>query len=167
LERVYIGMGSNLKNPLKQIDTAIEALKSIPLSRINTVSSLYCSQPWDLSDQPLYINGVIQMETALPALDLLSALWQIENAQGRIRQERFGPRTLDLDILLYGNFIVQTPVLELPHPRMTERDFVLYPLAEIAPHLCLPGRQNQSVKALRDQCKTPGIYRLMEMTCYA
>lgn len=165
MNSAYIGIGSNLDHPVKQVKAAILSLASMEQLHVSLVSSLYCSEPWGVTNQPLFINCVVAVETSLSPLGLLNTLFSIEEAQGRIRQERYGPRTLDLDLLLYGNETMHTPELTLPHPRMIERDFVLYPLAEIASSLYLPGETEKDVRELCKTCSTPGIYRLEEMVC--
>ncbi len=136
--KCYIAIGSNLADPMAQAESAITALQQLPESQLLSVSSLYGSKPMGPQDQPDYINAVASIETTLGPLPLLDALQQIENSQGRERLQRWGARTLDLDILLYGNEIIDSPRLTIPHYGMKEREFVLYPLAEIAPELILP-----------------------------
>ena len=132
----YIGIGANLSQPLQQAKAAIIALSQLSQSRLLAVSPLYCSKPLGPADQPDYINAVAKVETRLEAEALLDALQAIELSQGRERkEERWGPRTLDLDILLYGNHTIQTSRLTIPHYHMAEREFVLYPLADIAADL--------------------------------
>ena len=136
---VYIGIGSNLGNPKEKVLQAIEALKTLPDSRFICASSLYGSKPMGPSDQPDYVNAVALIETHLSALNLLDHTQAIENSLGRVRkEERWGPRTLDLDLLLYANEIIQNERLTIPHYGMKVREFVLYPLAEIAPNLRFP-----------------------------
>ncbi|MDF2183299.1 2-amino-4-hydroxy-6-hydroxymethyldihydropteridine diphosphokinase [Grimontia hollisae] len=137
--RAYIAIGSNLGNPAEKAQLAIEALKQLPDSRFVCVSSLYTSKPMGPSDQPDYVNAVAAIDTGLPPLDLLDHTQRIELAFGRERKdERWGPRTLDLDILLYGDLQLESERLTVPHYGMKVREFVLYPLAEIAPDLQLP-----------------------------
>ncbi|MGL5006144.1 MAG: 2-amino-4-hydroxy-6-hydroxymethyldihydropteridine diphosphokinase [Plesiomonas sp.] len=137
--RVYIAIGSNLIEPVTQAREAIAALKQLPNSRWIASSSLYRSKPMGPQDQPDYINAVVALDTTLSPLELLDATQHIELQHGRQRKtERWGPRTLDLDILLYGNMCIDHPRLVVPHYGMTTREFVLYPLAEIAPDLILP-----------------------------
>lgn len=139
--RVYIAIGSNLIEPVTQAREAIAALKQLPYSRWIASSSLYRSKPMGPQDQPDYINAVVALDTTLSPLELLDATQHIELQHGRQRKaERWGPRTLDLDILLYGNTCIDQPRLVVPHYGMTVREFVLYPLAEIAPDLILPDR---------------------------
>ncbi|NVD05704.1 2-amino-4-hydroxy-6-hydroxymethyldihydropteridine diphosphokinase [Vibrio sp. JPW-9-11-11] len=137
--RVFIAVGSNLSSPVAQANAAIDALKALPKSEFVGASSLYSSTPMGPQDQPDYINAVVELETELTPLELLDCTQAIELEQGRVRkEERWGPRTLDLDILLYGNEVMDSERLTVPHYGMKEREFVLYPLAEIAPNLTLP-----------------------------
>lgn len=141
--RAFIGLGSNLDEPRAQLLRAIEALRQIPHSRLTAVSHLYRSAPMGSADQPDYINAVAMLDTRLSPLELLDALQDIENAQGRVRgKEQWGPRTLDLDLLLYGAELIDSVRLKVPHPGLGERNFVLYPLAELAPELILPDGRN-------------------------
>ncbi|MDA7746738.1 2-amino-4-hydroxy-6-hydroxymethyldihydropteridine diphosphokinase [Psychromonas sp.] len=135
----YIGIGSNQALPIEQAKQAIEALRKIKSTTLVACSSLYCSAPMGPQDQPDYINAVAKLETDLSAMELLDALQEIEQNQGRVRKEnRWGPRTLDLDIILYANQTIHNERLTVPHYGMKEREFVLYPLFEIAPSLQLP-----------------------------
>lgn len=135
----YIAVGSNLAEPILQAKQAIEALKQLPQSQFIAASSLYSSTPMGPQDQPEYINAVVVIDTQLSPLALLDCTQAIEQEQGRERKaERWGPRTLDLDILLYGDEIIDSPRLTVPHYGMKVREFVLYPLDEIAPDLSLP-----------------------------
>ncbi|MCW8332283.1 2-amino-4-hydroxy-6-hydroxymethyldihydropteridine diphosphokinase [Vibrio sp. SCSIO 43135] len=135
----YIAVGSNLADPVTQANNAIEALKSLPRSEFLQASMLYSSTPMGPQDQPDYINAVVAIKTELAPLELLDSTQTIEQEQGRVRKdERWGPRTLDLDIILYGNEVIDSERLTVPHYGMKEREFVLYPLAEIAPNLQLP-----------------------------
>lgn len=136
----YVGLGSNLDGPASQVSRALEALTRLPLTRLLARSRLYRNPPMGPQDQPDYVNAVACLATALPAQQLLAELQGVERAQGRVRgAERWGPRTLDLDLLLYGHEIIRTPGLEVPHPGIAERPFVLLPLAEIAPDVVIPG----------------------------
>ncbi len=135
----YIAVGSNLSDPVTQANQAIEALKQLPKSRFIAASSLYSSTPMGPQNQPDYINAVVAVETDLLPLELLDCTQAIEQEQGRVRKdERWGPRTLDLDIILYGKEVMDSERLTIPHYGMRVREFVLYPLAEIAPSLQLP-----------------------------
>lgn len=137
--KVFIGIGSNLIEPAKQIQRAVDSLKKIRSTRLLTVSSLYCSKPMGPQDQPDYMNAVACLQTTLKPLVLLDELQAIETLAGRIRKdERWGARVLDLDMLLYDNEIINSERLIVPHYGMKVREFVIYPLVEIAPELILP-----------------------------
>lgn len=137
--RCYIGLGANLDEPVTQLQQAVQALKQLTQSSLVTVSGFYGSKPMGPQDQPDYVNAVAAIDTMLSAEQLLDALQQIEQQQGRRRKaERWGPRTLDLDILLYGDHVIATERLTVPHYGLRVREFVLYPLHDIAPQLRLP-----------------------------
>ncbi len=136
----YIALGSNLDDPPAQVGAAFAALAALPDSRLTRRSSLYRTAPVGFADQPDFINAVGALDTALSPRALLDALLDIELAHGRARKFANAPRTLDLDVLLYGDAQLDEPGLRLPHPRMHERAFVLVPLAEIAPDCVIPGR---------------------------
>lgn len=137
---VYISLGSNLGDPLQHLRSAVQALVKLPSSQVIAVSSAWRSKAVGPGEQADYLNATLLLQTALPPHDLLDALQDIENKHGRERHVRWGSRTLDLDILLYGARDLSDSRLVVPHPRMTQRNFVLYPLLEIAPaNLMLPG----------------------------
>ncbi|AQA17821.1 2-amino-4-hydroxy-6-hydroxymethyldihydropteridine diphosphokinase [Halioglobus japonicus] len=131
--RTYIALGSNLAQPLTQLRQAVMALAKLPDSQLIASSLAYRSKAVGPGEQPDYLNAVVRIDTTLTPIALLDALQAIENQQGRLRTERWGARTLDLDMLLYGEQTIDEQRLQVPHPRMTERDFVLQPLADIAP----------------------------------
>jgi 2-amino-4-hydroxy-6-hydroxymethyldihydropteridine diphosphokinase len=136
----YIGLGSNLADPVRQIERARVAIRQLEDVEERAFSSLYRSKPMGPQDQPDYVNAVMAIATRLPAPELLHTLQSIETAHGRVRSgERWGPRTLDLDILLYGDRQFESLELTVPHRGIAERAFVLYPLYEIAPALIIPG----------------------------
>jgi 2-amino-4-hydroxy-6-hydroxymethyldihydropteridine diphosphokinase len=137
---VYVGLGSNLQNPREQVRRALQELARLPGTRLDRHSSLYRSTPLGPQDQPDYVNAVACLATELEPLSLLDALQAIEQAHGRVRDRHWGARTLDLDILLYGDRVIALPRLQVPHPQMHLRSFVLKPLLEIAPGLAVPGR---------------------------
>lgn len=140
MKQAYIALGANLGDPAATIRAAFAALSGLDGVRLLKSSSLYRTAPVGLANQPDFINAVAQVETSLPSEALLQSLLALEADFGRIRQEKNGPRTLDLDLLLYGGQVLDTPDLTLPHPRLHLRAFVLVPLAEIAPDLAIPGR---------------------------
>ena len=155
----YIGLGSNLADPASQIKTGRTAIRALKGIRELAFSSLYYSFPMGPQDQPDYYNAVIAVETTLLPMVLLRALQTIENAQGRIRKtERWGARTLDLDILLYNDQIIDLPDLTVPHSGITDRAFVLYPLHEIAPDLQVPG--HGALADLLSQSPLAGLKKL-------
>jgi len=136
--RCYIGLGSNLDNPLKHVEQAFSELAELDSCRLVKASPIYRSAPVGPQDQPDFINAVAEIETTLEAHVLLDQLQDIEQKHQRIRERHWGPRTLDLDLLLYGNSQINTERLCVPHAFMHERSFVLYPLADIAPDLIMP-----------------------------
>ena len=138
-ETAFIGLGANLGDPRAALDAAFVALSRLPDSTLRAASSLYRSAPID-SSGPDYLNAVALLDTALTADALLAELQRIEAGHGRERPYRNAPRTLDLDLLLYGDVRIATPALTVPHPRLHERAFVLLPLAEVAPERIVPGR---------------------------
>ncbi|MNM83994.1 2-amino-4-hydroxy-6-hydroxymethyldihydropteridine pyrophosphokinase [compost metagenome] len=159
MPRVYIGLGSNLAEPVQQLEAALAALGRLPRCRLVAQSSLYASDPLGPPDQPRYVNAVAALDCELAPLELLDALQAIEADQGRVRKaERWGPRTLDLDILLFGNLQLDEERLRVPHYHMHARAFVLYPLAEIAPQLVLP--DGRTLQALLAACPPQGLERL-------
>ena len=135
----YIGVGSNLNGPEGQVERAIDAVSRIPGSELDARSSLYQSAPFGPVDQPDFVNAVIRLVTILDAPSLFHHLQQIEHSQGRIRSEHWGPRVIDLDLLVFGDMIVDLDDLNVPHPGIAERNFVLLPLQEIAQDLVIPG----------------------------
>jgi len=138
--RAFVALGSNLVEPEAQVTQAFIALTRLPQTRLLAQSSLYRSAPVGYAEQPDFINAVALIETEIAAHDLLQSLLEIERDFGRIRDFRNAPRTLDLDLLLYGELTLHEAGLTLPHPRMHERAFVLLPLLEIAPDCAIPGR---------------------------
>lgn len=153
----YIGLGSNLDNPAAQLQRALAELTVLPDTRVLKHSRLYQSKPLGPQDQPDYLNAAAALQTRFEALALMRHLQEIEQQHGRRRstENRWGPRTLDLDLLVYGDLSLQTPELTLPHPELHMRSFVLYPLAELVPELVIPG--HGTVRQLRERCTTPAI----------
>jgi 2-amino-4-hydroxy-6-hydroxymethyldihydropteridine diphosphokinase len=157
----FIGLGSNLDDPRRQVGRALEELAGLPETTLAAQSGLYRSAPMGPADQPAYINAVARLETRLAPEALLDALQAIEARHGRVRAgDRWGPRTLDLDILLYGDARIDSPRLRVPHPGLAARNFVLQPLAELAPDLDIPG-----LGPLRDllaRCPAAALERLRD-----
>jgi len=155
----FIALGSNLGDPRAQVLNAIDALACLPGTRLLARSSLYLTPPWGMLDQPPFINAAAHIDTALSPHQLLDALLVIERAAGRVRDgERWGPRTLDLDVLHVDGVNLSDDVLTLPHPRIRERAFVLLPLNDLAPDLQLPGQGK--VADLLAALDTTGLERL-------
>ncbi|WP_152208588.1 2-amino-4-hydroxy-6-hydroxymethyldihydropteridine diphosphokinase [Marinobacter changyiensis] len=159
---VYIGLGSNLADPLRQLARAVVELASLPDTSLIAQSAFYSSRPVGPQDQPDFINGAVRLNTSLAPLALLDHLQRIENTHGRLRNQHWGPRTLDLDLLLYGDRPVQNERLMVPHPELANRDFVLQPLLELNPELVLP--DGRTLAVLRHQCPNNGLKRLEPAT---
>ena len=142
MTRSFVGLGANLEDPRGQIERAIELLAAEDGIELVAVSSLHETDPVGYEDQPRFLNGVAELRTSLSARELLERLLAVERRLGRVRGEgpRFGPRTIDLDLLLYGDELIDEPGLQIPHPRLHERRFALEPLAELDPALEVPGR---------------------------
>ncbi|EKS6889242.1 2-amino-4-hydroxy-6-hydroxymethyldihydropteridine diphosphokinase [Enterobacter bugandensis] len=148
----YIAIGSNLASPLEQVNAAVQALGEIPQTRIVAVSSFYRTPPLGPQDQPDYLNAAVVLETTLDAETLLDNTQRIELQQGRVRKaERWGPRTLDLDIMLFGDEVINTERLTVPHYDMKNRGFMLWPLFEVAPDLIFP--DDIPLKSILDSLK--------------
>jgi 2-amino-4-hydroxy-6-hydroxymethyldihydropteridine diphosphokinase len=163
MRQAYIALGSNLADPIAQVRTAIAALENLPQTKVVKVSSLYRTAPIgyqedEVAQVPDFINAVAELKTELSPVELLDALFVIENAAGRERPYRYAPRILDCDLLLYENEILNTEKLTLPHPRMHERGFVLLPLFEIAPQLSIPN--HGKISALMQRHFYAGIQKL-------
>ncbi|MEJ2687594.1 MAG: 2-amino-4-hydroxy-6-hydroxymethyldihydropteridine diphosphokinase [Gammaproteobacteria bacterium] len=160
MSRAYVGLGSNLQAPAEQVRAGLNELGALPDTRLGPVSALYRSPPMGPPDQPDYINAVAALDTTLAPLNLLEHLQAIEAAHGRVRGRHWGPRTLDLDLLLYGDLELREDRLTVPHPGMHERAFVLYPLAEIAPQLRIPGRG--ALQDLLQTCPRAGLEKVVQ-----
>lgn len=154
----FIGLGSNIADPLEQVRQALKELESIPGTRVTAHSSLYRTSPVGFLEQPEFINAAASVQTTLEPRALLAALLAIENRHGRKRAVRNAPRTLDLDLLLYGEQVLDQDGLTVPHPRLHERAFVLAPLAEIAPEAMVPGRGK--VRELLARVDRNGVSRI-------
>jgi len=153
----YVGLGSNLEEPRAQLTRAFEELASLPETQVLARSPLYRSAPLDAPDQPDFLNAVAALETRLPPSRLLAELQAIEGRHGRRRPYHHAPRTLDLDLLLYGSQTVDAPGLTIPHPRMHQRAFVLQPLLDLDPQASVPGLG--SVRDLLQACPAQAIER--------
>ncbi len=159
---VYIGLGSNLALPEEQLQAACVSLAALPDSELIRCSSLYRSQPMGPQDQPDYVNAVALVTTILSPDTLLQQTQLIENQQGRIRKtDRWGPRTLDLDMLLFGKQQINNDYLTVPHCGMKQREFVLYPLFEIAPDLILPC--GDKLSELVEKCPKNGLQKMARL----
>jgi len=154
--RCFIGLGSNLDDPAGQLQQALAALGNLEHSRLGRISRRYRNPAVGPGEQPDFINAVAELFTDLPATTLLKALQDIETAQGRVRTVRWGARTLDLDLLLYGDTVIDTPELQVPHPRLPERNFVLYPLYDIEPELILP--DGSALRTHLHACSSQGLH---------
>jgi 2-amino-4-hydroxy-6-hydroxymethyldihydropteridine diphosphokinase len=158
--RAYIGIGSNLSNPVAQVLEAVDELGMIPDTILVKRSSLYSGKPMGPADQPDFVNAVVSLDTLLSAEELHRTLVSIEDQQGRSRDgEQWGPRIIDLDLLLYGNSIIDTETLTVPHPGMHERDFVIIPLEEIAGNVKIPGRG--FLYSLINKCQSHSLKKLI------
>jgi 2-amino-4-hydroxy-6-hydroxymethyldihydropteridine diphosphokinase len=138
--RAFIGLGSNLGDRGRTIEEAVKLLRAYPEVEIVSASELHETEPWGSVAQPRFLNGAVEVETTLEPRALLGVLLDVERRLGRVREERWGPRTVDLDLLLYGDVVVDEPGLTVPHPRLHERVFALQPLHELDPALVVPGR---------------------------
>lgn len=160
-QTAFVALGANIGEPLRQVEAGFAALAALPDTRLVARSSLYRSAPVGYADQPDFINAVAEIETALAPQALLAALLGIERAHGRVRDFPNAPRTLDLDIVLYGGREIHEPGLTVPHARMLERAFVMLPLAEIAPEAAVPGRGRVADLARRvDPAAAAGLERV-------
>jgi 2-amino-4-hydroxy-6-hydroxymethyldihydropteridine diphosphokinase len=140
--KAYVGLGSNLGDRRAAIESAVRRLAATPCTRVLRRSAVRETDPVGKTDQPRFLNAVVEIETSLPARRLLERLKAIESEMGRERGERWGPRVIDLDLLLYGRRTARAPGLVVPHPRLAERAFVLEPLAELCPEAVVPGTRS-------------------------
>jgi 2-amino-4-hydroxy-6-hydroxymethyldihydropteridine diphosphokinase len=154
----YVGLGANIGEPRRQLEVAIAELKKLPDTNFVLVSGIYKSSPLGYLNQPDFMNAVAQLDTDLAPETLLDRLQEIESRHRRERPFPGAPRTLDLDLLLYGNETIATARLAVPHPRMHERAFVLKPLTEIAPDIAIPGRS--PVRELLAACRGQDVERI-------
>ncbi|MDH6633949.1 UNVERIFIED_ORG: 2-amino-4-hydroxy-6-hydroxymethyldihydropteridine diphosphokinase [Lelliottia amnigena] len=155
----YIAIGSNLASPLEQVNAAVQALGEIPQSRLVKVSAFYRTPPLGPQDQPDYLNAAVVLETSLDAETLLDNTQRIELQQGRQRKaERWGPRTLDLDIMLFGDEVINTERLTVPHYDMKNRGFMLWPLWEVAPELTFPNGESLQASLQQLNAEKPALW---------
>ncbi|MGO0999673.1 2-amino-4-hydroxy-6-hydroxymethyldihydropteridine diphosphokinase [Lysobacter sp. CA196] len=159
----FVGLGSNLGDSAEVLRSAARALDAVAQTRLLRLSSLYRTPAWGVTEQPDFVNAVAMLDTGLSAQDLLAAMFAIEREAGRARcadgSDRWGPRTLDLDLLLYGESVIDEPGLHVPHPHLHERAFALVPLLEIAPEASIP-RRGSAQAAL--QCIDAGSIRRLD-----
>ncbi|MCR8924373.1 2-amino-4-hydroxy-6-hydroxymethyldihydropteridine diphosphokinase [Dasania sp. GY-MA-18] len=156
----FIGLGSNLANPQQQVNDAVKALSQLADTELLACSPWYRSTAIGPGQQDDYVNGAVMLNTQLSPLTLLDQLQAIEQQQQRVRIQRWGPRTLDLDLLAYGEQVIEQPRLSVPHPRIAERNFVIYPLYDLAPELKLAN--GLCIKSLRAQCGDEGLQRISD-----
>ncbi len=161
----YIALGSNLDSPIDQVTSGAKAILKLSQTCVIACSPWYQSKAVGPGDQPDYINGVMAIETLLPPLALLDELQRIEQEHGRERLVRWSARTLDLDILLYDDQVIETGRLQIPHPRLTERNFVLYPLSDIASDLILPN--GTTIESLLALTSTDGLAKIASTGLFA
>lgn len=154
----YVSLGSNIESPLHQVQQAILEIDALVQTQVLSQSSLYRTPPWGKLDQPDFINAIIKIQTSLTAFKLFEMLQDIEKKHARMRLEKWGPRTLDCDLILFGQEIIEDPNLMVPHPRMKTRGFVLLPLVEIAPTLRLPS--GEAILDLVATCDCTGIEKI-------
>lgn len=157
LETAYLGLGGNLGDPRAAMAAALRMIDAAPDASVAAVSSLYRTPPWGKTDQPDFLNAVAQIKTSLEPRGLLDLCLAAEQRLKRVRAERWGPRLIDIDVLIFGDRRIKEEGLEIPHPRLTERAFVLVPLAEIAPALSIDGSTASSLSAAADRA---GIQRV-------
>lgn len=154
---VYVGIGSNLEVPVQQVVQGWLAMHALPITHCSNLSGLFVSAAVGPGKQPDYINAAARLTTQLSSIELLDALQSIEHRQKRVREQKWGPRTLDLDILLIDDTVINHPRLRVPHPRLQERNFVLAPLLDLDPNLALPDRT--TVQTLLSRCGDQGLSR--------
>lgn len=158
----YLGLGSNMGDPPAQLKEAVVEIGELPSTRVTRESPIYGSKPWGRLDQPDFANMVVEIRTTLGPPALLRHVKEIEGRLGRVPGERWGPRPVDIDILLYENTSLSTPELQVPHPRMWLRAFVLRPLSDLAPHLRAPDGTPILELLQRDVIASQGVWPLVE-----
>jgi 2-amino-4-hydroxy-6-hydroxymethyldihydropteridine diphosphokinase len=155
---VFLGLGSNLGDRFSCMNRAVEKLSKITDVRVRRMSSLYETEPWGKPDQPRFLNRVVETDAGLEPEDLWEACRGIEAALGRVRQDPWGPRTMDIDILVFGDRVVQSERLKIPHPFLALRRFVLVPFSEIAPDFVVPGL-GKPIQVLLEECPDSGLVK--------
>jgi 2-amino-4-hydroxy-6-hydroxymethyldihydropteridine diphosphokinase len=158
----FVGLGSNMADPASQLAGAVARLAALPKTELLAQSAFYSSKPVGPQNQPDFVNGAVWLRTELPPLELLDQLQAIEQAHGRERTQHWGPRTLDLDLLLYGNEAIASERLTVPHAELANRDFVLQPLLDLDPERVLP--DGRSLAGLRQQCPKNNLQKLKPVT---
>jgi len=162
VEDVFIGLGSNIGDRLRNLNLATCSVLRIPEVEFVRASSLYETEPVGMEGQPWFLNAVLWIRTAIPPMELLSRLLEIETGMGRVRKEPLGPRVIDLDILIFGTTVMKSEFLEIPHPRMHERRFVLEPLAEIVPNLIHPAMGVSVVDLLQRVDQSKKVFKVAQ-----
>ncbi len=157
IKAAYLGLGSNLGERLNNLKRSLSLLLKNPQIELAACSNIYETAPVGGPEQDPFLNACISIYTKLPPISLLREMHNVENTMKRIREERWGPRIIDLDLLVYEGTIVNTPFLQLPHPRITKRDFVLVPLANIAPDLIIPGTDQTVGQVLAKRTDNPDV----------
>ncbi len=158
LADVFLGLGSNVGDREAYLKASREAVNKLKKTTIIRSSSIYETEPWGIEKQSPFLNQIIEIETELTPLELFAACQNIEIKLKRRKTEKWGPREIDIDLLLYGEFVIDNEKIQIPHPRLSERRFVLIPLSEIAPKLKVPGLE-RSVEALLDVCPDRGVVK--------
>lgn len=158
----YLGLGSNMNDPERQIESALSAISGLPSTTLLRTSPLYSSKPWGKTDQPDFVNIVAEISTGLDPNSLLRHAKQIEAEQGRTEGERWGPRPVDIDILLYGDRRLRSDILTIPHIRMWERRFVLQPLADLRPDLISPDGRTINDLLSHADIASQGLWRIID-----
>ena len=164
MKTAYIALGTNLGERLENLKRAVELIDEVDALEVKSVSSVYETRPVGGPEQGNYLNACALIKSELTPTLLLLKLLEIENIMGRVREERWGPRIIDLDLLVYENVIMNTPLLELPHPRLTERDFVLIPLCDIAPDLVITGGGKTVYNLLSTRPRADDVTRYSDLT---
>ncbi|MDO9693815.1 MAG: 2-amino-4-hydroxy-6-hydroxymethyldihydropteridine diphosphokinase [Candidatus Latescibacteria bacterium] len=160
--RSYIGLGSNLGNRLGNIRFALAAMGQMPGSSVLRMSAVYETEPFGNADQPKFLNAAVELETSLEPAVLLKSLQRIEHHMGRVRQVKWEPRVIDLDILYFGNLVIDTPDLKVPHPELSLRGFVLVPLCDLIPDFEDPASRQKVKVLLKKILRTKGDVKKME-----